>query len=805
MGKVGFWILTVAVAVGVVVIMSLNADPETTLADDDLASTFRAVQTSIGNGGNFDGACKSELGNNWQLADFSDIVEFHDDGGSIPDLVDSLRWNLDYGEPEFTSGQYYLAVSRSGELTYGSRQYFVQRHDHNPPGNFLVHAHVNGHHISLGSWHSDGWTALCYQDAPPPPTPTPTPTPTPEPEPLPPQKQALIDFYNATNGKRWRENDSWLTDKPLSHWYGIKTDGQGNVVEIKLPNNNLSGTIPRLAFPGDLTVLDLSNNKLTGAIPTLPFTLTKINLSNNSLTGRLPGFSGLSYLRDLDISYNRLSGGFPTGLPLSLEKLNLSSNFFAGQLPDDRVFLPPRISELRVSDNNFTGCIPIALQGIGTNDFNDLKIPFCEVDRAPLEALYHATNGPGWKSARGWLSNLPLAEWHGITTNDDGRVTHIYLSGNQLKSNQYELGDLAIPRQIGDLTELMQLDLSTNDLKGELPSELRQLKNLKELLVAENDLYGCVEEDLRETVGRRRGRNDIVFASLAFCDKKLEEPTFPSYIHWHISKSVEPSEARAAKLGVHWLLEWAKNRWKVTGRDVHIYMDTEFPSFPECNLRFSPLSGDCKSNLARGENIFIKASGPMSIHEHASKRLYTIADAAIHEAIHILFQWQPSHSPLVAPKPMWLTEGMAKYFSAVVADGKLTRSITDASRGKSFIEEQRHRWVHDAKNLDLSCLTSKEDFFYQCGALAIEILASLVADAHGGGWIDRAYSVRKFVQFYYELPSPVIWRDTFGKIFGESIEKTFGETLGSYVDRFYDLYACHQDNGFDLKKLKTCK
>ena len=132
----------------------------------DLVHRFTVVQTSIGNGGNFDGACKSELGNHWRLTDFSDIVEFHDDGGSIPDLVDSLRWNLDYGEPEFPSGEWYLVVSYESELTWNDRQYFVQRHDHHPPRNFLVHANVDNYHISGGSWYGDGWPALCYSETP---------------------------------------------------------------------------------------------------------------------------------------------------------------------------------------------------------------------------------------------------------------------------------------------------------------------------------------------------------------------------------------------------------------------------------------------------------------------------------------------------------------------------------------------------------------------------------------------------------------------------------------------------------------
>ena len=44
-------------------------------------------------------------------------------------------------------------------------------------------------------------------------------------------------------------------------------------------------------------------------------------------------------------------------------------------------------------------------------------------DRAALVALYNATDGPNWEKSDNWLSDEPLSEWYGITTNIAGRVT----------------------------------------------------------------------------------------------------------------------------------------------------------------------------------------------------------------------------------------------------------------------------------------------------------------------------------------------------------------------------------------------
>ena len=45
-----------------------------------------------------------------------------------------------------------------------------------------------------------------------------------------------------------------------------------------------------------------------------------------------------------------------------------------------------------------------------------------ETDREALATLYNATNGENWLRSNNWLSDAPLGEWWGVTTNDDGRV-----------------------------------------------------------------------------------------------------------------------------------------------------------------------------------------------------------------------------------------------------------------------------------------------------------------------------------------------------------------------------------------------
>ena len=59
--------------------------------------------------------------------------------------------------------------------------------------------------------------------------------------------------------------------------------------------------------------------------------------------------------------------------------------------------------------------------------------PTPDPDREVLVALYHATDGPNWTTDTNWLSDAPISEWHGVTTDSDGRVTEIELLDTRLR------------------------------------------------------------------------------------------------------------------------------------------------------------------------------------------------------------------------------------------------------------------------------------------------------------------------------------------------------------------------------------
>ena len=110
-------------------------------------------------------------------------------------------------------------------------------------------------------------------------------------------------------------------------------------------------------------------------------------------------------------------------------------------------------------------------------------------DREALVALYNATGGLNWRNNTNWLSGRPLGEWHGVTTDSNGRVVAMDLYSNQLSGE--------IPAELGSLTNLTELRLHGNHrLTGEIPPELGNLTNLKVLWLFANQLSGEIPPEL---------------------------------------------------------------------------------------------------------------------------------------------------------------------------------------------------------------------------------------------------------------------------------------------------------------------
>jgi DNA-binding SARP family transcriptional activator len=157
--------------------------------------------------------------------------------------------------------------------------------------------------------------------------------------------QALATLYNETGGADWKDSSGWLSDSTPCSWFGVTCD-RGQVAELNLPDNNLSGTIPpEISLLTYLWVLELQYNQLSGSIP--------------------PELGSLSNLRHLSLHGNsQLSGPIPPELGnlIRLEWLSLSSHMdggtqLSGPIPPELGNLK-RLTHLDISNSLLSGPIP---------------------------------------------------------------------------------------------------------------------------------------------------------------------------------------------------------------------------------------------------------------------------------------------------------------------------------------------------------------------------------------------------------------------------------------------------------------
>ena len=141
-------------------------------------------------------------------------------------------------------------------------------------------------------------------------------------------------------------------------------------------------------------MLSLDSNQLTGEIPvelspTLPAAAI-CRLDSNQLTGEIPAELGdLAQLNGLYLHGNELNGPIPSWL------VNLTE-----------------LRELSLWSNRLTGTIPPEVAPAQ--------------DRAALVVLYLQTDGPNWTDNTNWArSREPLSEWHGVSTDEQGRVEEL--------------------------------------------------------------------------------------------------------------------------------------------------------------------------------------------------------------------------------------------------------------------------------------------------------------------------------------------------------------------------------------------
>jgi len=146
------------------------------------------------------------------------------------------------------------------------------------------------------------------------------------------------------------------------------------------------------------------------------------------------------------------------------------------------------------------------------------SVPNCTLnDSLNLLALYDDWNGAAWpltntsyedsievldipNYGNRWSTGRPINEWHGVTTSDQGCVTHLILNNQNIQDT--------LPGVILNLSQLEVLVLDSNMISGFVIDSFERLNKLRLLSLSNNNLEGSLPISLQYADSLRFARFD---------------------------------------------------------------------------------------------------------------------------------------------------------------------------------------------------------------------------------------------------------------------------------------------------------
>mmetsp|Transcript_7114 Transcript_7114/g.11814 ORF Transcript_7114/g.11814 Transcript_7114/m.11814 type:complete len:423 (-) Transcript_7114:537-1805(-) len=171
-----------------------------------------------------------------------------------------------------------------------------------------------------------------------------------------------------------------------------------------------------------------------------------------------------------------------------------ANTFSSSQLPDEIVqrggdFAAMLSSEVS-GDLTPYSCSPsnLSVLYLAANHLPETLNQHTLLLRYILTTFYFSLGGTKWRESDNWLSDDGECTWHGITCNENGEITELVLTHNNL------LGPL--PDDLHFLSSLQVLRLSQNSITGTFPASLTRLPHLAELEFSLNSFTGTVPADI---------------------------------------------------------------------------------------------------------------------------------------------------------------------------------------------------------------------------------------------------------------------------------------------------------------------
>ncbi|CAL9183661.1 unnamed protein product [Musa hybrid cultivar] len=345
-------------------------------------------------------------------------------------------------------------------------------------------------------------------------------------------EDALPDwFWNTSSSSSSSIN---LSQNQISGTLPTSLEHMTHLSGLELSINMLEGPIPPISLTLELGILDMSHNHISGSIPSFICDLRKLvilDLSSNQISGEIPWcWQETNFLFYINLAKNKLSGEIPSSienltwlqslhlnnnnlhghLPLSLKScsrlifLDLGDNKFSGRIPTWIAQNFQNLKVLRLRSNMFFGNIPIELGQLNFLHVVDLAnnklsgpIPpsFGNLNAAMMitslrngaSVVIYDGQGKG-RAHNGYEDSISL-----IMKGQDLIFSSILYLVNIIDlSNNNLTGE--IPIEIGSLSTLQTLNLSRNNFVGQIPAAIGAMKSLETLDLSFNKLSGGIPQ-----------------------------------------------------------------------------------------------------------------------------------------------------------------------------------------------------------------------------------------------------------------------------------------------------------------------
>ncbi|WCJ20480.1 Receptor-like protein EIX2 [Euphorbia peplus] len=316
---------------------------------------------------------------------------------------------------------------------------------------------------------------------------------------------------------------------PVRIWFW---DSLSNYYYLNFSYNHMHGSIPNIPFvSGFLPLIYLNSNNFSGTIPYFSSNVTELDLSQNSFSGSIFHFLCNNTNQEKQMGHLNFEGNFLHGeIPdcwrswKYLAALKLSNNKFSGNIPNSIGTLS-YLQSLHLRNNNLSGEVPMSIQNceqlfildlsenslagniskwIGDR-FSDMKIlslrankfdgylheELCRLFSLHILDLAH-------NRFSGMIPSC-FSNFIGMIYRNDATGS-FYARANRSRGSPMESTLLVMKGNMREYSTILGLvrsiDLSDNNLSGEIPTEITSLKGLVSLNFSQNALTGRIPDSI---------------------------------------------------------------------------------------------------------------------------------------------------------------------------------------------------------------------------------------------------------------------------------------------------------------------